>query len=706
LNHRSLVRFLSIARLLIVCCCVFAGLAEWPWVRAFLLLGTLGVVHRSLRLGRIGFSTFGSSLFGLVAFYTLFELIGTDGGGVFYGLIYLWVGAVAFFGPLRESLLVLAGVLGVEGLRWVRSSQDPSHGAANWLAHLGFAVLVTAMVQAAQRRQAQQASHERRKLDSHLRRERALREEQRDTLPPAEWSTVKGDWLTGALDRLLTMAAVSLKASRAVFFVSNVRRPMLSVRAAASEKGPFPWPGERDLNPSGVLGAALRSTVPLRLSLEKGNLKYPVPWKASSVLLARVVIDPDTTGLLAVDRADGPVFEATEEGLLDALLGELAEAFKMQGAFNQIEQARYEHERFYEAFALLNACKTVDEVSARLMDAALRIKECDFVAVGLFDAGLEQHQMVAVRAQDTDLETRLRGQTFAHRDSPWISMAFKNLRPMPFVPLSEQDDAHDVRVFGGLKVPRFRAVKIFPMIAREKPLGFLCLASTTDVDEILPAEETMLATVARHGALTLENAQMYDRLERLATTDGLTGVLNHRRLKELLEESMSRARRYKRTISVLMVDADHFKSVNDTYGHPVGDLVLKGIATILMDEARETDIVARYGGEEFVVVLDETDGDAARGVAERIRQRVQDEVFEGDFGRLSITMSLGLSTWRTELNKTMEELLECADQALYEAKKSGRNRVISFEEMGRRKAPRPGQKREQGVSSIPSQVPA
>ena len=185
----------------------------------------------------------------------------------------------------------------------------------------------------------------------------------------------------------------------------------------------------------------------------------------------------------------------------------------------------------------------------------------------------------------------------------------------------------------------------------------------------------MLQTVCSHAAITLAHARMYQRLEMIASTDGLTGLTNRRRFVELLHEVYLRAERFKRKMTLLMIDADHFKIINDTYGHPVGDLVLKRLAGLLQEEARRTDVVARYGGEEFVLLLEETDAEGALLVAERIRDRVSHQVVQGDFGSVKITVSLGIATW-PDNGRTAEEVLKNADQALYQAKRQGRNRVV------------------------------
>ena len=163
-------------------------------------------------------------------------------------------------------------------------------------------------------------------------------------------------------------------------------------------------------------------------------------------------------------------------------------------------------------------------------------------------------------------------------------------------------------------------------------------------------------------------------IQELVDTDQLTHVANRRGLDAHLLSEIDRAGRMHRPLSVLMADIDHFKKVNDRYGHPVGDIVLRQVADILRDSARSMDFVTRYGGEEFVMLLPEIPLDMARNVAERIRQRVEGQ----SFGRIShpITISVGVIQWREEENA--EQLLARVDTALYQSKQQGRNRVSSL----------------------------
>jgi len=166
-------------------------------------------------------------------------------------------------------------------------------------------------------------------------------------------------------------------------------------------------------------------------------------------------------------------------------------------------------------------------------------------------------------------------------------------------------------------------------------------------------------------------------LQEIAYKDPLTGALNRRKFEEIVRVEFKRAKRYSIKLSFLMMDIDHFKSINDTYGHAVGDEVLKYFVSTYLSMARELDILARIGGEEFVVVLPETDSEGAFAVAERFRKRIEKSCVIVDDKKICFTVSIGIATFDvTKKDQTPETLLEEADKALYEAKKTGRNKTI------------------------------
>ena len=171
-----------------------------------------------------------------------------------------------------------------------------------------------------------------------------------------------------------------------------------------------------------------------------------------------------------------------------------------------------------------------------------------------------------------------------------------------------------------------------------------------------------------------------DILEELAFIDPLTNCVNRRKFEEISNLELQRSTRYNSELSFLMLDIDHFKIVNDTYGHAVGDDVLKHFSSICLKLARDTDIVARVGGEEFIVMLPETNEDGAFIFAERFREEIYNSTLTINENTIKYTVSIGISSLNSDKDSTISMILQRADRALYEAKESGRNRSVIYKE--------------------------
>jgi diguanylate cyclase (GGDEF)-like protein len=187
-----------------------------------------------------------------------------------------------------------------------------------------------------------------------------------------------------------------------------------------------------------------------------------------------------------------------------------------------------------------------------------------------------------------------------------------------------------------------------------------------------------------------KQAESEEKYRLLAITDPLTGLPNRRHFFETVTNEFARSKRYSKNLAIIMMDIDHFKNINDSYGHHAGDVVLQAVAQQLMHGLRETDLPGRYGGEEFIALLPETCVAEAQMVAERIRENIQNTTIEAEENHINVTASFGVSGFDGMVDKyetydgtvdkyqTIEEVIDDADKALYQAKESGRNKVILF----------------------------
>ena len=216
---------------------------------------------------------------------------------------------------------------------------------------------------------------------------------------------------------------------------------------------------------------------------------------------------------------------------------------------------------------------------------------------------------------------------------------------------------------------------LYPIVVHEQLLGVA--QWTRPVSNPFSSEDiTRLESLVPQAAIALENVYIRAQVHDLAATDGLTGLWNHRRLHEVLRDELRRAVRYQRTLSILMMDVDSFKTFNDTYGHPQGDQLLRTVARILRYSVRNVDYVGRYGGEEFLIVLPETSKDDACRLAERIRAEIEEHAYVIVEGKaIRRTISIGVASYPEDA-LSPDELMKRADEALYRAKRSGKNRVI------------------------------
>lgn len=224
------------------------------------------------------------------------------------------------------------------------------------------------------------------------------------------------------------------------------------------------------------------------------------------------------------------------------------------------------------------------------------------------------------------------------------------------------------------KMGKIKSAFIIPMFFERHLLGLL-VALSENTNAFNTQQRYILELFANQATTSLTNAEFYKEIQQLAITDGLTGLHNHRYFQEKLSHEFKRYDRYKEPISILLIDIDYFKKINDTYGHQTGDIILKDVAKIIKKTVRDIDISARYGGEEFAVILIGTGHHHAYKIAERIRKNINQHNFNINDENIKISVSIGVSTF-PDIAKTKQELFETADKALYKAKENGRNLVI------------------------------
>ncbi|MBN7826579.1 diguanylate cyclase [Bowmanella dokdonensis] len=206
----------------------------------------------------------------------------------------------------------------------------------------------------------------------------------------------------------------------------------------------------------------------------------------------------------------------------------------------------------------------------------------------------------------------------------------------------------------------YQNITLFPLASLSGEVEHLCVVVYDVTDEVVSKQRLAAAN---------------EKLQMMSRVDGLTGLFNRRYWEECCQLEFKRCQRNQGSSSLMILDIDHFKKINDTCGHPAGDQVIRSLAQIIKQTVRETDIAGRYGGEEFTIVLPDTDAHNARQVAERVRQRAESAVVTHEGREIRFTISLGVSQFSASFKDHMT-WVEHADQGLYQAKESGRNRTV------------------------------
>lgn len=230
-----------------------------------------------------------------------------------------------------------------------------------------------------------------------------------------------------------------------------------------------------------------------------------------------------------------------------------------------------------------------------------------------------------------------------------------------------------------------KSIVVIPIIFRNEVIGTLLLRTSRTNHTFTERELRLCATIASSSANSLHNAFLYEKvenekiqLEKFAITDHLTGLYNVRYFYHRFPEEFSRAQRYNFHLSCLMIDIDHFKMINDRYGHRTGDIVLNKFAHLLKKYTRKSDVLARYGGEEFIMLLPQTHVKAATAKAEELRGIIEKYRFSEMERKSRLTVSIGISSYPTHKITDRDDIITLADKALYKAKATGRNTVVLY----------------------------
>jgi diguanylate cyclase (GGDEF)-like protein len=372
---------------------------------------------------------------------------------------------------------------------------------------------------------------------------------------------------------------------------------------------------------------------------------------------------------LCADRSVDVPFGEREEEIFEGAVRHVLRALENERVFVQLERTKSEQTVLHQASNALGAALTEDSVIDAGLKAAAQIAAYDFAAVTLYDPEHKRHSVKRAVGEGSDALKNL-----SFRDNASLTaMAVKNRHYLPY--RGEFDGKQQVVYTRQGALSGMQSLLILPLLVREDPVGTIALAAQRK-NAFNTSVRPTLQVLANQLAVALANAKAVRKLEELATTDGLTGCLNKRAFLDEMAQRLKAAERFGRKLSLVVTDIDNFKSVNDTYGHSVGDHVIRGLGEILRKVKRETDVVARFGGEEFCILCEETDAQGATLLAERVRDELKNRIFETELGKLKVSASLGVASFPEHAGND-QSLFDLADKALYLAKQTGRDRVCS-----------------------------
>lgn len=340
---------------------------------------------------------------------------------------------------------------------------------------------------------------------------------------------------------------------------------------------------------------------------------------------------------------------------------------------NNAHENQHKLERFEEIEFKLMAAESIEELLYIIRDEYTSLFKQDACTLLLEDEDLSLRQLIPAAIRDAETDQFLTLLNFP-----------VELEKLKYLPTQITTGIYRIARHQWLMDnPRIESIAVMPLIRRGKKIGVFCCGSYDRSRFQAHAASDFLQRLSFIMAVCIENALNLERLKLSTMTDALTRVHNRRFFDQRLPEELARSDRSMTAISCLFLDIDHFKSVNDTYGHGVGDNVLCQVAQRIQTVLRTHDVLARYGGEEFAVLLPETDNDEAMMIAQRIILAVnKNRVVVDKHVILTITLSVGVSTLKAEsciddIKALGMNLLSTADQALYDAKKQGRNRAIN-----------------------------
>ena len=352
-----------------------------------------------------------------------------------------------------------------------------------------------------------------------------------------------------------------------------------------------------------------------------------------------------------------------------SVLGTLADISEMKRAEAQILEYTKQLEALFNIGVAASRTLDIGELLDSVLDKVLNVMEFKAGGIFLFDPKTHELVLRAYRGVSKRFVKKVEQMVLNEGFSARVAISGKPL----LIPDVESDSRLRRMEIKSEGIHSFAAV---PIMAKEQILGIMAVGGH-GARQFPPSDTYLLSTIASQIGMAIDNARLYERALQLAFTDSLTGLYNRRYLLDQLDREFARANRNQSSLSLVMMDVDGLKAINDTFGHNEGDAVLKELGSILKINTRASDIAARWGGDEFVLLTSDTDSKGARRIGERIRSQVERRRPMISGKETSISISVGIASY-PENASGVTELLKRSDEAMYNAKGLGKNQVCVF----------------------------
>ncbi len=487
----------------------------------------------------------------------------------------------------------------------------------------------------------------------------------------------------GTFNALIEMISLLVPAHTYALFLDDREDGLFSLRGIQSQSRSITAAAVEYAKGSGLVGICALQNQPQympNMILPSRSLGYYTQdVSVKSFLSVPIAQNGRVVGVLALDSLEPDAFPSQVQDVLIRFIPFFVQIIENIKISLELDIRAKNFAALHEMSATLNSSLEIYEVLNKLTPQLGTVVPFDFCAFLFYEEKTGDAVIAALKGYDA----KFIGRRFPLEQSIILSHMYRQWHDRNASNIYHDNDlgerGREIALFPFRELQQpIKSLIGRPLVADNKFIGAMLLGSLRS-NTFTEYHRSFMDTLSNQISMVVDNSLLHSSIRDMARTDGLTGLLNHRTFMEKLSEEYTRLNRESRPFSILLVDIDFFKKVNDTYGHPVGDMALTRVAGVLKDVVRASDFVARYGGEEFSVGLVDTDCRGAHQLAERIRKIVEHTAIVAGKTEFKVTLSIGVASFPSD-TRQFENLVGFSDTALYQAKRTGRNRVCLYKD--------------------------